>query len=228
MKRSKTLYSLLLIVFLLVAGGTYYLYGRSSDNTMEPEIKFNATNLKPLTSNLTLVYKSREYSDGSLFGNRGLVENSTRIFTVSMKGRDIVMVERFWIEWRRPDYSLQEGTNRAEIVNLTPIIYQPDGSIFVEGDRAEVELFRIGYPYSPVFERLKAEKGYTLKLCCANLTVEDVRIINGRECIIVKAKTEDATLKLVIDAKTRLLLWRCGYSESQTSCQWEEWLVSSK
>jgi len=227
-KRSKTLYSAILIFFLLVAGGTYYLYGRSPGNTVEPEIKFNATNLKPLTSNLTLVYKSREYSDGGLFGNRGLVENSTRIFTVSMKGRDLVMVERFRIEWWRPDHSLQEGTNRAEIINSTPIIYQPDGSIFVEGERAEVELFRIGYPYSPVFERLKAEKGYTLKLCCANLTVEDVRIINGRECIIVKAETEDATLKLVIDAKTRLLLWNYGVSKEVEGSWWDDWLVSSK
>ncbi|HDZ35946.1 MAG TPA: hypothetical protein ENH81_03405 [Thermococcus sp.] len=106
------------------------------------------------------------------------------------------MVEEFKTEWWQPSYSLYEGTARAEILDSNPVIYQPDGSIFVEGDRAEVELFRVGYPYSPVFERLKAEKGYTLRLCCANLTVEDVRTINGRECIIVKAETKDATLKL--------------------------------
>ncbi len=222
MKRSKALYSVLFLVFLLVVSGAYYLHARNSGNTVEPEIKFNATNLKPLTSNLTLVYKSREYSNGEL------VQNSTRVFTISRKGNDIIMVERFRTEWWQPSYSLYEGTTRAEILNSTPIIYQPDGSIFVKGKGAEIDLFRIGYPYSPVFERLKAEKGYTIKLCCANLTVEDVRTINGRECIIVRAETEDATLKLAIDAKTRLLLWRCGYSESQKSCQWEEWLISSK
>ncbi|ALV61957.1 hypothetical protein ADU37_CDS02580 [Thermococcus sp. 2319x1] len=222
MKRSKTLYFALLICFLLIAGGTYYLHGRSSGNMVEPEIKFNATNLKPLNSNLTLVYRSREYSNGEL------VQNSTRIFTISRKGNDIIMVERFRTEWWQPSYSLYEGTTHAEIANSTPIIYQPDGSIFVKGKRAEVDLFRIGYPYSPVFEQLKAEKGYTLRLCCANLTVENVRTINGRECIIVKAETEDVTLKLVIDAKTRLLLWRCGLSGDQRSCQWEEWLISSK
>ncbi len=185
MKRSGTIYSIIL-VFLLMAGGAYYLHVRSSDNTMEPEIKFNVTNLKPLTSNLTLVYKSREYSNGKL------VQNSTRVFTIFRKGDGILMVERFRTEWWQPSYSLYEGTTRAEIVNSTAIIYQPDGSIFVKGKGAEVDLFRIGYPYSPVFERLKAEKGYTLRLCCANLTVEDVRIINGRECIIMKAETKDA------------------------------------
>jgi len=221
-KRSKTLYSALLLVFLLVAGGTYYLHVRDSGNTTEPEIKFNATNLRPLSSNLTLVYKSHEYS------KRGLVENSTRVFTVTRDGNRTIMVEEFKTEWWQPSYSLYEGTARAEILDSNPVIYQPDGSIFIEGERAEVELFRIGYPYSPVFERLKAEKGYTLRLCWANLTVEDVMTINGRECIIVKAETEDATLKLAIDSKTRLLLWDYGVSKDVKGSWWEDWLVSSK
>ena len=222
MKRSKTIYSLLLLVFLLVAGGTYYLHAGGSGNAVKPQIKFNATGLDSIGPNMTLVYKAVEYS------GKMLVQNSTRTFIITREGDTIRILERFKIEWQAPDYSISKGENRAEIVGSNPIVYQSDGSIFVKGEQAEVELFRVGYPYSPVFQRLKAEKGYALRLCCANLTVEDVRTINGRECIIVRAETKDATLKLAIDAKTRLLLWRCGYSESQRSCQWEEWLVSSK
>ena len=223
MKRSKISYSVPFLIFLLIAGGAYYLhFGDSGDTTTEPEIKFNATNLRPLSSNLTLVYKSRDYS------KRGLVENSTRVFTVTRDGNRTIMVEEFKTEWWQPSYSLYEGTARAEIVGSNPIVYQSDGSIFFEGERAEVELFRMGYPYSPVFDRLKAEKGYTLSLCCANLTVEDVGTINGRECIIVKAETEDAILKLAIDSKTRLLLWDYGVSKDVKGSWWKDWLVSSK
>jgi len=221
-KRSKTLYSALLLVFLLIAGGTYYLHVRDSGNTMEPQIKFNATGLDSIGPNMTLVYKAREYS------GKTLVQNLTRTFIITREGNTTKILERFKIEWRAPDYSISKGENRAEIVGSNSIVYQSDGSIFVEGERAEVELFRIGYPYSPVFERLKAEKGYTLRLCCANLTVEDVRTINGRECIIVKAETEDATLKLLIDSKTRLLLWDYGVSKDVKGSWWEDWLVSSK
>ncbi|HIP89394.1 MAG TPA: hypothetical protein EYH24_05625 [Thermococcus paralvinellae] len=222
MKHSRTFYSVLLLVFLLVAGGTYYLHGKGSSSIAEPQIKFNTTGLDPTGPNMTLVYKAMEYS------GRTLVQNSTRTFIITREGDTIKILQRFEIEWHVPDHSIFTGETRAEIVGSNPIIYQPDGSIFVEGERAEVELFRTGYPYSPVFERLKAEKGYTLRLCCANLSVEDVRIINGRECIIVKAETNDATLKLAIDAKTRLLLWSYGVSKDVRGSWWEKWLVSSK
>ncbi|ASJ11855.1 hypothetical protein [Thermococcus thioreducens] len=222
MKRSKTLYSVFFLVFLLVAGGAYYFHTRGSSSITEPQIKFNATSLDFTGPNMTLVYKAVEYS------GKTLIQNSTRTFIIIREGNTTTILERFKIEWQAPDYSISKGENRAEIVGSNPIVYQSDGSIFVEGERAEVELFRVGYPYSPVFERLKAEKGYTLTLCCANLTVEDVRTINGRECIIVKAETRDAILKLAIDAKTRLLLWDYGVSKDVTGSWWEDWLVTSK
>ena len=222
MKRSRTIYSFLLLVFLLVAGGAYHLHAGGSGNAVGPQIKFNATGLDAIGPNMILVYKAVEYS------GKMLVQNSTRTFIIAQDGNTTKLLERFKIEWQAPEYSVSKGENRAEIVGSNPIVYQSDGSIFAEGERAEVELFRIGYPYSPVFERLKAEKGYTLRLCCANLTVEDVRTINGRECIIVKAETEDAILKLAIDAKTRLLLWDYGVSKEVEGSWWEDWLVSSK
>lgn len=221
-KRSRTFYSVLLLVFLLVAGGAYYLHAQGSNSIAEPQIKFNATSLDSTGPNMTLVYKAMEYS------GKTLVQNSTRTFIITREGNTIKILQRFEIEWHVPDHSIFTGETRAEIVGSNPIVYQPDGSIFVEGEQAEVELFRVGYPYSPVFERLKAEKGYTLRLCCANLTVVDVRIINGRECIIVKAETNDATLKLAIDAKTRLLLWDYGVSKDVRGSWWEGWLISSK
>lgn|GEM_PF-2063648 len=222
MRHSKTFYSafFLFLVLLLVAG-IYYFHARSPGSTIKLQIKFNATGLDSKGPNMTLVYKAREYSGNTL------VQNSTRTFIITRGGNTTKILEKFKIEWHVPDYSVSKGKDHAEVIGSRAVIYQPNGSVFVEGERAEVELFRIGYPYSPVFDRLKAEKGYTLRLCCANLTVEDVKTINGRECIIVKAETNDATLKLAIDAKTHLLLWDYGVSKDVAGSWWEDWLVSA-
>jgi len=208
-------------VILVMASGVLY-YTSLPEGMSEPIVKFNATGLDNLDGKVTLTYESRVYSSGKL------ELNTTTVFTVTRENGRMVMVGKFRTDWWLPSHSFLNGTDRAEIIGSRVVIYQPNGSIFVEGERAEVELFRIGYPYSPVFERLKAEKGYTLRLCCANLTVEDVRTINGRECIIVKAETEDATLKLLIDSKTRLFLWDYGVSKDVKGSWWEDWLVSSK
>ncbi|NJE61668.1 hypothetical protein [Thermococcus sp. 21S7] len=207
-------------VILVMASGVLY-YTSLPRGMAEPVVRFNATGLDNLDGKVTLTYESRVYS------GRKLELNTTTVFTVTREKGRTVMVGEFRTDWWLPSHSSFNGTDRAEVIGSRAVIYQPDGSIFVEGEKAGVELFRVGYPYSPVFERLKPEKGYTLKLCCANLTVEDVGGINGRDCLMVRAETEDAVLKLVIDSKTRLLLWEYGVLKDGESHRWEEWLVSS-
>ena len=210
-----------IIVALLVTFGLLY-YNSLPKSVAEPVVKFNATGLSGHSESMTLTYESRVYS------GRKLELDTTTVFTVTRENGRTVMVGEFRTDWWLPSHSSFNGTDRAEVINSTPVIYQPDGSIFVEEEKAGVELFRMGYPYSPVFESLKPEKGYTLRLCCANITVEDVKEINGRECLVVKAETSDAVLKLVIDSKTRILLWSYGRSKGRENSWWVDWLVSSE
>lgn len=210
------------VFFFLTLGLLFFIshvpfWNQSGERFLTESVKFEAVNLHSIKNkdNITLIYRMVEYSGSKL------VDNSTRLFRIYKNGTTIIIKEYVQTEWWEPSYSYFRGEGgKAEIVNSHIKLLQPDGSEYMEGEQAEAELLRIGYPYVPLFSKLPLEEDYSYTSKYFTLTVVDIKEIYGRKCLLVQAKTNDAILLLAIDSETRMLLWLKGECTSNDCKGW--------